>query len=96
MREIQDNLPSLLDSALRMLLQLLAQWRTALSAGSGDLKVGHVYSDTRTFPNRYETFSKYFFKHFERYILKIHKNLQTYLIYATHISAGESEMRRHV
>ena len=34
LREIQDNLPLLLDSALRMLLQLLGQWKTALSAGS--------------------------------------------------------------
>ena len=36
LREIQDNLPSLLDSALRMLLQLLAHWKTAISAGPGD------------------------------------------------------------
>ncbi|KAJ7393101.1 hypothetical protein OS493_008400 [Desmophyllum pertusum] len=36
LREIQDNLPSLLDSALRMLLQLLAHWKTAVSAGPGD------------------------------------------------------------
>ena len=35
-REIQDNLPSLLDSALRMLLQLLSHWKTAISAGPGD------------------------------------------------------------
>ena len=40
LREIQDNLPLLLDSALRMLLQLLGQWKTALSAGSGDVQVG--------------------------------------------------------
>lgn len=36
LREIQDNLPSLLDSALRMLLQLLSHWKTAVSAGPGD------------------------------------------------------------
>ena len=36
LREIQDNLPSLLDSALRMLLQLLAHWKTAVSAGPRD------------------------------------------------------------
>lgn len=40
LREIQDNLPALLDSALRMLLQLLGQWKTAISAGSGDIKSG--------------------------------------------------------
>ncbi|XP_068703466.1 protein furry homolog-like isoform X2 [Montipora foliosa] len=40
LREIQDNLPLLLDSALRMLLQLLGQWKTALLAGSGDVQVG--------------------------------------------------------
>lgn len=39
LREIQDNLPSLLDSALRMLLQLLGQWKTALTAGSADVQV---------------------------------------------------------
>lgn len=44
LREIQDNLPSLLDSALRMLLQLLAHWKTAVSAGPGD-KVGHALND---------------------------------------------------
>ncbi|KAL9973951.1 hypothetical protein ACROYT_G020474 [Oculina patagonica] len=36
LREIQDNLPSLLDSALRMLLQLLSHWKTAVSAGPGE------------------------------------------------------------
>lgn len=40
LREIQDNLPSLLDSALRMLLQLLAHWKTVVSAGPEDSKVG--------------------------------------------------------
>lgn len=39
LREIQDNLPSLLDSALRMLLQLLGQWKTALTAGSANVQV---------------------------------------------------------
>ncbi|XP_029213132.2 LOW QUALITY PROTEIN: protein furry homolog [Acropora millepora] len=38
LREIQDNLPSLLDSALRMLLQLLGQWKTALTAGSANVQ----------------------------------------------------------
>ena len=42
-REIQDNLPSLLDGAMRMLLQLLGHWKTALSAGHGDFKVGNSY-----------------------------------------------------
>lgn len=38
LREIQDNLPSLLDSAMRMLLQLLAHWKTVVSAGPEDSK----------------------------------------------------------
>ena len=42
LREIQDNLPSLLDSALRMLLQLLGQWKAALSDGPGDIKVRNI------------------------------------------------------
>ena len=42
-REIQDNLPSLLDGAMRMLLQLLGHWKTALSAGHRDFKVGNSY-----------------------------------------------------
>ncbi|KAJ8280141.1 hypothetical protein GJAV_G00050990 [Gymnothorax javanicus] len=33
LREVQDTHPSLLDSSLRLLLQLLAQWKLALQAG---------------------------------------------------------------
>ncbi|XP_032237485.2 protein furry homolog isoform X2 [Nematostella vectensis] len=34
MKEVQDNFPSLLDSALKMLLQLLAHWKTAASGNT--------------------------------------------------------------